>query len=74
MLSGGVARQGETCGAIIGALSALGLVIGRERMEDEEAYQAMMEPSIELRTRFKEELKKQFGFEEELKSTLCRDI
>ncbi len=74
VLSGGVARQGETCGAIIGALSALGLVIGRERMEDEEAYQAMMEPSIELRTRFKKELKKQFGFEEELKSTLCRDI
>ena len=74
VLSGGVVRQGETCGAIIGALLALGLVIGRERMEDEGAYQAMMEPSMELRTRFKEELKKQFGFEEELKSTLCRDI
>jgi len=57
VLSGGVARQGETCGAIIGALLALGLVIGRERMEDEEVYKAMMEPSIEVRTRFKEELK-----------------
>ncbi len=74
MLSGGVARQGETCGAIIGALLALGLVIGRERMEDEEAYKAMMEPSIEVRSRFKEELKKQFGFEEELESTLCCHI
>ena len=74
VLSGGVARQGETCGAIIGALSALGLVIGRERMEDEETYKAMMPPSIEVRTRFREELKKQFGFEEELESTLCRDI
>jgi len=74
VLSGGIARQGETCGAIIGALSALGLVIGRERMEDEETYKAMMPPSIEVRTRFREELKKQFGFEEELESTLCRDI
>ena len=74
VLSGGVARQGETCGAIIGALSALGLVIGRERMEDEETYKAMMPPSIEVRTNFREELKKQFGFENELESTLCRDI
>jgi len=74
VLSGGVVRQGETCGAIIGALLALGLVIGRERMEDEEAYKAMMEPSIEVRTRFKEELKKQFGFEGELESTLCCHI
>ena len=74
VLSGGVARQGETCGAIIGALLALGLVIGRERMEDEEAYKAMMPPSIEVLTRFREELKKQFGFKEELESTLCRDI
>jgi len=74
VLSGGVARQGETCGAIIGALLALGLVIGRERMEDEEAYKAMMEPSIEVRTRFKEELKKQFGFEGDLENTLCCHI
>jgi C_GCAxxG_C_C family probable redox protein len=74
VLSGGIARQGETCGAIIGALSALGLVIGRERMEDEETYKAMMAPSIEVHTRFREELKKQFGFEGELESTLCRHI
>ena len=74
VLSGGVVRQGETCGAIIGALLALGLVIGRERMEDEEVYKAMMEPSMEVRTRFKEELKKQFGFEGELENTLCCHI
>jgi len=74
VLSGGVARQGETCGAIIGALSALGLVIGRERMEDEEVYKAMMAPSMEVRTRFMEELKKQFGFEGNLESTLCWHI
>ena len=73
-LSGGVARQGETCGAIIGALLALGLVIGREKMENEEAYKAMMPPAIAVRTKFREELKRQFGFKEELESTLCRDI
>lgn len=74
VLSGGVVRQGETCGAIIGALSALGLVIGRERIENTEAYRAMMEPSIKLRARFMEELQKQFRFNEELEDTLCRRI
>lgn len=38
VLSGGVARRGETCGAIIGGLLALGLVIGRERMEDFDTF------------------------------------
>ena len=74
VLSGGIASRGETCGAIIGALLALGLVMGRERIEDSEVYKAMLEPSIEVRTRFIEELKKQFGFDEELKNTLCRHI
>ena len=73
-LSGGIARRGETCGAIIGALSALGLVMGRERKEDTEAYQAIMEPCQEICDRFRQELKKQFGFEGELESTLCSDI
>lgn len=73
-LSGGIARQGETCGAIIGALSALGLVIGRERIENTEAYRAMIEPSIRLRARFMEELQKQFSFNEELGDTLCQHI
>ena len=74
VLSGGVARQGETCGAIIGALSALGLVIGRNRIEDTEAYRAMLEPSTELRTRFMEEIKKQFKLGEDLENTLCHHI
>ncbi|MFQ6121890.1 MAG: C-GCAxxG-C-C family protein [Dehalococcoidales bacterium] len=73
-LSGGIARRGETCGAIVGALSALGLVIGRERKEDIEVYKAIMEPSQEICNRFREELKKQFGFDGELESTLCKDI
>ncbi|NQU59599.1 MAG: C_GCAxxG_C_C family protein [Rhodospirillales bacterium] len=74
VLSGGVARHGETCGALIGALMALGLVVGREKMEDTEAYRESMKPSADLIERFKEELKKQFGFEGELDGTLCKQI
>lgn len=74
VLSGGVARHGETCGALIGALMGLGLVSGREKMEDTQAYRDAMVPSAELIERFKEELKQQFGFEGELDGTLCREI
>ena len=31
-LSGGVARRGETCGALLGSLMALGLMAGREQI------------------------------------------
>ena len=72
-LSGGL-RQGGTCGAILGALMGLGLVFGRERIEDiEKAYKAW-DISSEVIDKFKEELQKQFGFDKELKSTLCPDI
>ena len=74
VLSGGLARRGETCGAIIGALLALGLVIGREKMEDTDRYRAAMEPAWEIIDGFKAELGKQFGFKEELKGTLCGEI
>jgi len=74
VLSGGVVRTGETCGAIIGALLALGLVIGRERMEDFNAYQGAMKVGLEVRNKFMKELKAQFGFKKELESTLCRPI
>ena len=53
---------------------ALGLLVGRERKEDTGVYRAMLEPSVEFCNRFREELKKQFGFKGELKSTLCSDI
>lgn len=74
VLSGGIARRGETCGAIIGALMALSLLIGRKKMEDTEQYREAMGPSLELINRFKQELKKQLGFKKSLKSTLCREI
>ena len=74
VLSAGVLRQGETCGAIIGAMMALGLVLGRDRIEDSETYREAMLSCLEIYNRIKEELKRAFGFEDELKSTLCRDI
>jgi hypothetical protein len=37
-LSGGVARRGETCGAFLGALMAVGLVEGRKKMRDTPAH------------------------------------
>jgi C_GCAxxG_C_C family probable redox protein len=74
VLSGGVARHGETCGALLGSLMALGLVAGREKMEDTQAYRDSMEPSADIIRRYKEELQKQFGFEGALQGTLCRQI
>jgi hypothetical protein len=73
-LAGGVARQGETCGAIIGAMAALNLVIGREKIKDSQTYQAAMIKAIELHSQFKEELKQQFGFTDEIKNSTCRYI
>ena len=74
VLSGGILRQGETCGAVIGALMALGLLVGREKIEDSKTYRDAKAPCLEVYNRIKEELKREFGFEGELKSTLCRDI
>ena len=54
-LSGGI-RQGGTCGAILGALMGLGLVFGRDSMEDiERAYEAW-DIAAEVIDRFKQEL------------------
>jgi len=69
-----VARSGETCSALIGALMALGLVIGREQMEETEVYRKSMGPARELQRKFKEELKNQLGLKEDLKTTLRKEI
>ncbi len=62
LLSGGVARRGETCGALLGALMGLGLVIGRERMEDTEQYQGAGVRGEVVCRRFQKELEAQFEF------------
>ena len=74
VLAGGVARRGETCGALLGALMGLGLAIGRERMEDTEQYRRAMGPAGEICDAFMRGLVDRFGMKEQLTSTLCRDI
>jgi C_GCAxxG_C_C family probable redox protein len=55
-LAGGVARKGETCGALTGAIMAIGSVVGRERLEDVEQYQRAMEPATRIYDLFKEKI------------------
>ena len=74
VLSGGVARRGETCGALLGSLMALGLAAGRERMEDRPSYVRATGIGAEICDGFQEKLGEEFGFEEPLASTLCREI
>lgn len=63
-LAGGVARQGETCGALTGAIMAVCTLIGRERIEDVEQYRKAMEPASRVYARFKDEIGR----------TLCLEI
>ena len=53
-LAGGVATQGETCGALTGAIMAIGCVVGRERLEDVATYQRAKEPAKAMFHRFRE--------------------
>ncbi len=48
-------------------------MVGRE-LKILKLIKVAMESSVEVCARFREELKKQFGFKDELKSTLCRHI
>jgi C_GCAxxG_C_C family probable redox protein len=60
----GVALRGETCGAVTGCLMAIGLVHGRDRLEDWRGYLASLPPS----RRFCRQ------FEEANRSTACADL
>ncbi len=73
-LSGGVARRGETCGALLGGLLALGLVKGRDDIRDTQAYREAIVLANEVIDVFKARLEQEFGFKEHLESTICRDI
>jgi C_GCAxxG_C_C family probable redox protein len=54
-LSGGIARMGETCGALIGAIMAVGLAAGSDRLEDRKSYEEAMALGREVYERFKAE-------------------
>ena len=63
-LAGGVARRGETCGALTGAIMGLCSVVGRERLEDWEQYGKAMEEAGRVCDRF----------DEKVGHTLCSEI
>jgi len=60
----GIAERGETCGAITGSLMAMGLIYGRDRLDDWEKYRSSLIPTNKFCERF----------EKELGSTLCCHI
>ena len=60
----GIAERGQTCGVVTGSLMVMGLVFGRDRIDDWQKYRDSLIPTGE----FVEE------FEKEMGSTLCRDI
>ena len=48
----GIARRGESCGAVVGSLLALGLVYGEEMPADPMALPAVLSPAREFCQRF----------------------
>ncbi len=50
----GIALRGETCGAVVGSLMAIGLVYGRDDLEDWHAYLASLPPARRFTRRFEE--------------------
>lgn len=53
-LSAGVARKGETCGALLGALMAVGLEKGTDSLHDFDGYVTTMSTASTVFDRFKE--------------------
>lgn len=56
--AGGIGSLGETCGALTGGIMAIGLAVGRDKLEDStlsSRYQKAMELTRELHRRFKKE-------------------
>jgi len=55
-LAGGVARRGETCGALTGAIMGVCCVVGRERLEDREQYGKAMEEADRVFSLFRNKI------------------
>jgi C_GCAxxG_C_C family probable redox protein len=60
----GIALRGETCGAVIGGLMAIGLAYGRESLDDWDGFLRAIKPARKFCRRFEQE----FG------SVMCRDV
>ena len=51
----GIALRGETCGAVVGSLMAIGLVYGRDDLDDWHAYLGSLPPARRFCRRFVEQ-------------------
>ena len=60
----GLGLRGETCGAVTGCLMALGLVYGRDRLDDSEGYLRSLPPCRKFCR----------AFEKEYSSTMCGEV
>ena len=55
-LAGGVARMGETCGALTGAIMAVCCLVGREKLEDRAQYGRAMEEAKQVCNLFRDRI------------------
>jgi len=55
-LAAGVAKRGETCGALTGAIMAISSLVGREKLEDKEQLQISLEIADRAYVRFREKI------------------
>jgi C_GCAxxG_C_C family probable redox protein len=55
-LAGGVARMGETCGALTGAIMAVCSLVGREKLEDRAQYGRAMEEARQVCDLFRDRI------------------
>jgi C_GCAxxG_C_C family probable redox protein len=55
-LAAGVAKRGESCGALIGAVMAVGTLVGRENLEDKEQLQISMEIADQVYVHFRKKV------------------
>jgi C_GCAxxG_C_C family probable redox protein len=72
--AGGMARRGESCGALVGALMALGVEEGREKLEDLPKLQSTTADAYNLSLEFMSRIEKEYNLKKPMNSTLCCDL
>lgn len=74
VLSAGIARRGETCGALIGALMALGVARGGSSMRDNQSYTRAMDDAQGIIDAFKAGIEQHYKASEPLRNTMCPSV
>ena len=67
-------KRGETCGALIGALMALGIARGRSSMPDNQSYTRAMDDAQTIIDAFKAGIEQHYQVSEPLRNTLCPSV